>query len=54
MKLEIKNKLSQLNDLKFEISDLQFKIEKLEKKVSLLAVLKLLIENLLILSIIFQ
>lgn len=32
MKLEIKNKLSQLNDLKFEISDLQFKIEKLEKK----------------------
>lgn len=32
MKLEIKSKLSQLNDLKKEISELQFKIEKLEKK----------------------
>mgnify|MGYP001861034113 CR=1 FL=1 len=32
MKLEIKSKLSQLNDLRIEISELQFKIEKLEKK----------------------
>ena len=32
MKLEIKNKLSQLNDLENEISELQYRIEKLEKK----------------------
>lgn len=32
MKLELKNKLSQLNDLENEILELQYKIEKLEKK----------------------
>lgn len=32
MKNDIKNKLSQLNDIKFEISELEYKIKKLEKK----------------------